>query len=232
MTVSDTIKAYNKVQSKLEAETKKLQHAIENSDGMSAYEFEKYYKLPMEKEIAKLKKELRKMEYDFDKENVKVNIGDLMDEIIKITKLKEKDLEIFINDVIYSWGKNGLQNIEKFINAGEFTPMLNICICHKMYAGYKDGSSDARRFMYYGKDIELNSSNISFKKGTLKDNVILTPNPYGFKFRNVRDMNIRMTLKNLTIESDVWTPVDTMKKAVLNCLKKTKENIDLPNIGE
>lgn len=236
MTVAEQIKEYVNIKSKSEKVSKQLANDRENDkirNSMNAYEFDKKHIKPKEKEIENLKKQLKKMEYNFDNDNIQVNIGDLVDEIAKISKIKVKDLDIFINDIVYSWGKDSLQDIEKFVNAGEFTPMLNICICHKLYAGYKDGSSNCERScIYYDKDIELNSRNITFKKGTLKDNVNLTTSPYGIRFKNLRDLNIRMTLKELVAESDVWTPVETMKKAVLNCLKKAKENTNLPNIGD
>lgn len=236
MTVAEQIKEYVNIKSKSEKAVEQLQNKLENNKlkkGLNAYEFAKRHIEPQEKEIENLKKQLKKMEYDFDNDNVQVNIGDLMDEIAKISKIRTKDLDIFINDIVYSWGKDSVQNIEKYVNAGEFTPMLNICICHKLYAGYRDGSSDCTQSsIYYDKDIELNSRNITFKKGTLKDNVNLTTSPYGIRFKNLRDLNIRMTLKELVVESDTWTPVDTMKKAVLNCLKKAKENTNLPNIGD
>lgn len=183
-------------------------------------EFDKKYTEPARNGIRDIKQKVLDMEKEF---NFEVNLGDLVDEIQKITKIPSKKLIVDIEEIPFYWGeRNNTNQVENFIKHWQMKSPLNISIFHSDFC--KSYSNSPLKTLCFYKESLLTSST-RFKQGTLKDNITRTNT--GFKITDPRNVFVKFNLKDFANERDDWQPVNVMEKALTNTLEKNhnKKNV-------
>lgn len=171
--------------------------------------------------IIDIKKKVLRMEKEF---NVEVNLGDLMDEIKRLTKTPDKKLIVEIDEIPFYWGnRTSNRQVEEFYNHWQTQSKLSITIYHADF--YKEKTNPFRS-MCFIKEAQLKPTT-RFKNGTLKDNIRRTEN--GFKIVNPRNIFVNFTLRDFANERYDWKPVAIMEKALTNTLEKRHNKINIVN---
>jgi len=173
------------------------------------YEFEK----SIQKETNLIKEHRKKMVRLDTTTIASAYLGDIIDQICKLKKIKRKDVIINVDTPCIYFGELTMKKLEELIKQGKISADFEITIYNKNYTG-------SPKF-FYSKRVSINNL-LQYRNGKQLHDIAYVSAVNGkteIVFRNdqVEDIKINFTVKELTKDNSEWEPVSLMYNAVVNC---------------
>ena len=189
-------------------------------------------RMKFEETLTPLKENSIKLSDEFNtlgQNTVSIRLGDLVNELSKLSQVSVSNIEVKIETNISFWGKHNLKKIAEMLDYIKMQSRWDVVL--------NDKSMDKQSFCYQ-MFFKLNLDEVQADGKTLLEHCTyeIKSSDYSDKYytmlhidRNIDDIILNIPLRDLAIgntnaiNEGKWYPSDLIMRAVINCVLRTSE---------